>query len=113
MGGGDDPLLGRRLPDHELVGDFGDADKSTAYEQLHDARFVLFDLAGNSRVRSIAAGYPRLRVVSAEAHADPWTGLDGVGAVLVRPDGYVAWVARGDVRTAALPAVLDRWLGPA
>lgn len=40
--------------------------------------------------------------------AEPDAGLGAAAAVLVRPDGYVAWVAGG---AEDLPAALGRWFG--
>ncbi|WP_441351019.1 aromatic-ring hydroxylase C-terminal domain-containing protein, partial [Streptomyces sp. wa1071] len=38
-------------------------------------------------------------------------GLDGTSAVLLRPDGHVAWIAPGSHHD--LPMALERWFGPA
>ena len=103
------PLLGRRMPDLDLVTAGGQV---RVFELLHDARPLLIDLgrAGfdiarwADRVRLIDASYegkwelPVLGEVSAPA------------AVLVRPDGHVAWV--GDGTGAGLPDALATWFGP-
>ncbi|MBD8869905.1 FAD-dependent monooxygenase [Nocardioides sp. MJB4] len=102
------PLLGRRVPDLDL--DTADGPRR-AYDLLHEARPVLLDLGPGGldlggwadRVRHVAAGCP-----------GPWE-LPGVGAVvaphavLVRPDGHVAWV--GDGSPTGLPEALTRWFG--
>ncbi|WP_433339036.1 FAD-dependent monooxygenase [Spirillospora sp. CA-294931] len=128
-GPGDHPLTGRRLPDQELVGDFPDSGKTSVYERLHTARGVLFDLAGAPEVRAAAEPWGDLvDVVTAAPHdAGAGTPLDGTGAVLVRPDGYVAWAGpipadqaaggRGgasphtDTGTEGLTDALARWFG--
>jgi len=104
------PLLGRRMPDLDLVTEGGSL---RVFTLLHDARPVLIDLGAPAaldvgpwadRVRRVAARYegawelPVLGAVSAPA------------AVLVRPDGYVAWV--GDGTDRGLRDALTRWFGP-
>ncbi|MDX8150141.1 FAD-dependent monooxygenase [Patulibacter brassicae] len=104
------PLLGRRVPDLDLATDDGPRRTS---ELLHDARPLLLDLGRGAPLD--AADVPeRVRVVRARA-AGPWE-LPVLGAVaaptglLVRPDGYVAWVG-GDGRATGLPDALARWCG--
>jgi bifunctional hydroxylase/dehydrase len=113
VGPGDHPLLGRRLPDHELVGDFGESGKASAFESLHAARGVVLDLADAPGTRAAAAPWnDRVDVVTATLHAvGAGTPLEGVDAVLVRPDGYVAWVGSGRSGAEGLPDALTRWFG--
>jgi bifunctional hydroxylase/dehydrase len=105
VGPGDHPLLGRRLPNQELaVG----GEKTTTYELLHRGRGVLLDLAGDPEARKAAAGWAdRVDTVTAARH-DCRTPLDGL---LVRPDGYVAWVSPGGAGAEDLTAALTRWFG--
>ncbi|SHH51054.1 FAD-dependent monooxygenase [Streptomyces sp. 3214.6] len=106
VGEGDHPLLGRRLPHVELVG--GDTKTSTT-RLLHAARGVLLDLADDAPLRETAEPWAdRVDVVTATPHE---TGpLADTTAVLVRPDGHVAWTAS---RPQDLRAALERWFGPA
>ena len=92
------PLSGRLMP--ELVLDDG----RRVAELLHDARPVLLDLTGGCSVT-----HDRVDVVVG-AMADP-----PAAALLIRPDGYVAWAADTIDATAKrnLVAALDRWFGPA
>jgi len=105
------PLLGRRMPDLDLI---TDQRPLRVFKLLHDGRPVLlnFGEAGGidvaqwgSRVKLIDAKYegiwelPALGAVSAPT------------AVLIRPDGYVAWV--GDLTQQGLAAALTTWFGPA
>ena len=104
------PLLGRRMPDLDITTQNG---PTRVFALLHDARPVLLDFAEpggtdiapwSDRVQSIAARYdgawelPAIGTVAAPA------------AVLVRPDGYVAWV--GDGTPAGLVEALTTWFGP-
>jgi 2-polyprenyl-6-methoxyphenol hydroxylase-like FAD-dependent oxidoreductase len=105
------PLLGRRMPDLDVVTDDGPV---RVYTLLHDARPLLLDL-GEPGGLDIAPWADRVRSVDAE-YAGPWE-LPAIGtvaaptAVLIRPDGYVAWVGDGTER--GLSDALTIWFGPA
>ncbi|ARQ72309.1 FAD-dependent monooxygenase [Streptomyces marincola] len=102
------PLLGRRVPPVELVTG-GRATDPVAL--LRDAKGVLLDLSGDDKLARLAAGWSdRVAFVPvAPARAGDGAGaLAGADAVLVRPDGYVAWVAPGTVDAAA---ALEQWFG--
>jgi bifunctional hydroxylase/dehydrase len=109
VGDGDHPLLGRRLPDTELTGGFGPSGSTTAVELLHAGRGVVLDLADDEEVRAAASPWSdRIDVVTATV---PRHGqLDGARGVLVRPDGYVAWVGTSD-SGPGLTDALARWFG--
>lgn len=105
------PLLGRRMPDLDLQ----TADGPTrVFAQLHDARPVLLNL-GELGAVDIAPWADRVRLVEASYAGDcmlPVIGSVTVPpAVLVRPDGHVAWT--GGLSDAALPRALDSWFGAA
>lgn len=108
VGSGDHPLLGRRMPQVELA--VGQR-RRTSRELLHSARGVLLDFEDNARLRARAAGWAdRVDIVTAgPAEPTPASGLRGTSAVLVRPDGYVAWAAPGSHHD--LPMALERWFG--
>jgi len=80
---------------------------------LHDARPVLLTL-GEPRSLDIAPWADRVRVVDA-AYLGPWV-LPVLGvvpaptAVLIRPDGHVAWVA--EAAGVGLVDALTTWFGP-
>jgi 3-(3-hydroxy-phenyl)propionate hydroxylase len=105
------PLLGRRMPDLDLH----TADGPTrVFTLLHDARPVLLNL-GEPGGFDITPWTDRVRLVDAD-YAGAWE-LPVLGeiaappAVLIRPDGHVAWV--GDHLTrAGLPDSLTTWFGP-
>ena len=104
------PLLGRRMPDLDLVTSGGPLGVFTL---LHDARPVLLNL-GEPGGFDITAWADRVRLIDAE-YVGEWE-LPALGAVtaptavLIRPDGYVAWV--GDGTDLGLPDALTTWFGP-
>jgi 2-polyprenyl-6-methoxyphenol hydroxylase-like FAD-dependent oxidoreductase len=104
------PLLGRRMPDLELVTANGPLQVFTL---LHNARPVLLDL-GEPGGLDITPWADRVQLVDA-SYDGPWE-LPALGvvaapsAVLIRPDGYVAWV--GDKTQLGLADALTRWFGP-
>ncbi|MEU6121155.1 FAD-dependent monooxygenase [Streptomyces sp. NPDC047123] len=104
------PLLGRRLAKRPLSGADGESDTARL---LHPARGVLLDLADDARVRTAGARWAG-RVDTVTAAAKPVEGatdvLAGLDAVLVRPDGHVAWTGTGSAH--GLAAALERWFGP-
>lgn len=108
VGPGEHPLLGRRLPATTLTQPDGRTVSSA--ELLHEARGVLLDFAADPKTAAIAGEWTgRVRVLSG---LRPAAGigpeeLADVDGVLIRPDGYVAWIAGdGDLGTA-----LRRWFG--
>ncbi|WP_086840980.1 FAD-dependent monooxygenase [Amycolatopsis kentuckyensis] len=109
VGGGTHPLLGLRLPRVRL----GRGLRETASaELLRPGRGVLLDFDGNPRLRARADGWTdRVDVVTAAPLAPVPGPLRDTAAVLVRPDGHVAWAAPGSHHD--LPMALDRWFGPA
>ena len=105
------PLLGRRMPDLDLH----TADGPTrVFSLLHDARPVLLDL-GEPGDFDISPWADRVRLVDAR-HDGVWElpllgEIAAPPAVLIRPDGYVAWA--GDLTDPELPGVLSAWFGAA
>jgi hypothetical protein len=102
-------LLGRRMPDLDLH----TADGPTrVYTLLHDARPVLLNLGEPARFDTSPWG-DRVRSIDA-THEGVWE-LPVIGqvpvpsAVLIRPDGYVAWV--GEMTHATLSEALSIWFG--
>jgi hypothetical protein len=97
-----DLLVGQRAPDLDLRG----APASTVYGLLHPARFVLLGLGSAPVAPPGFAG--RLDTVTAQPVTAP-PDWDGLRAVLIRPDGYIAWASR--TTTAATTPPLATWLG--
>ncbi|MGH9081791.1 MAG: FAD-dependent monooxygenase [Acidimicrobiales bacterium] len=104
------PLLGRRMPDLDLV---VSGRPVRVFELLHEARGVLLTL-GQPGAFDATGWADRVDVV--DAHYDgiwelPLLGkIAGPGAVLVRPDGHVAWV--GNQGDEGLADALATWFGP-
>ncbi|MCO5971428.1 FAD-dependent monooxygenase [Actinoallomurus soli] len=110
VGAGDHPLLGRRLPDAELTGDFGPSGTARAFRLLNAGRGVVLDLAGDGKVRAAAAPWAdRIDVVTTTSR--PHGALADIEAALVRPDGYIAWIGSGGAGATGLPEALTRWFG--
>lgn len=103
------PLLGRRMPDLDLVTVNGPL---RLFSLLHDGRPVLLNF-GEPGGFDITPWGDRVKSIDA-AYAGTWE-LPALGpvtaptAVLVRPDGYVAWV--GDFAEPGLADVLTIWFG--
>jgi bifunctional hydroxylase/dehydrase len=108
-GPGGHPLLGRRMARQELVTETG---KTSTTELLHPARGVLLDFADDAGVRAAAARWAgRVDVVTATPHALAVDSpLAGTRALLLRPDGHVAWAA-AEADAEPLPEALHRWFG--
>jgi 2-polyprenyl-6-methoxyphenol hydroxylase-like FAD-dependent oxidoreductase len=103
------PLLGRRMPDLDLVTANGPL---RVFTLLHDARPVLLNLGDPSGL-DIAPWADRVQLIDA-TYDGTWE-LPALGAVtaptavLIRPDGHVAWV--GDGTDTGLRAALTTWFG--
>jgi 3-(3-hydroxy-phenyl)propionate hydroxylase len=103
------PLLGRRMPDLDLVTADGPL---RVFTLLHDAKPVLLNL-GEPGGFDIAPWADRVKLIEAE-YVGPWElpvlgAVTAPTAVLIRPDGYVAWV--GDGTDTGLRDALTTWFG--
>jgi 3-(3-hydroxy-phenyl)propionate hydroxylase len=103
------PLLGRRMPDLGVLTGNGPL---RVFTLLHDARPVLLNL-GEPGGFDISPWADRVQLIDAE-YGGAWE-LPALGevtapsAVLIRPDGHVAWV--GDGTEAGLADALSTWFG--
>ena len=93
------PLLGRSVPD------FAFEDATRIGERLRDGCAVLFDFTANAALAAaVREAGGRIRYVTGRV-AD----RAGLGAVLVRPDGIVAWAADGEPDGDSLRRAAARW----
>jgi 3-(3-hydroxy-phenyl)propionate hydroxylase len=104
------PLLGRRVPDLDLDTAGGPL---RVFTLLHAARPVLLDL-GEPGGFDIAPWADRVELIDAR-YVGTWElpvlgEVPAPAAVLIRPDGYVAWV--GGPADPGLPDALATWFGP-
>jgi hypothetical protein len=103
------PLLGRRMPDLDLLIDSG---PRRVFSLLHAARPVLLNL-GEPDALDVAHWADRVRWVNAR-YAGVWElpvlgAVPAPAAVLIRPDGHVAWVGHGT--DEGLREALTTWFG--
>lgn len=97
------PWVGRRMPDVALD------DGTRLSGRCLDGCPVLLDTRDDPAPRDVASGWAdRLHVITSPAVDHP-----DLSALLVRPDGYVAWAAHGPAELDALRAALGRWFGAA
>ncbi|MFF1812582.1 FAD-dependent monooxygenase [Streptomyces sp. NPDC058251] len=116
LGKGDHPLLGRRMPpDRELT--LHDGTRTRVADLLHTAHGLLIT-TDHTLTRPAEGLTDRIDIVTATwtTHPDPTPHADTTpdtaptpDAVLIRPDGYVAWTSPGT--TDDLTQALDRWFG--
>jgi 3-(3-hydroxy-phenyl)propionate hydroxylase len=104
------PLLGRRMPDLDLRTATGPL---RVFSLLHGARPALLNLAEPGGI-DITGWADRVQLIDAE-HLGIWElpvlgEVPAPAAMLIRPDGYVAWV--GDDSRAGLRDALRSWFGP-
>ncbi len=104
------PLLGRRMPDLDLVTANG---PTRLFTLLHKARPVLLNL-GKPGSFDITPWADRVQLIDA-AYSGTWEApvigaVPAAIAILIRPDGYLAWV--GEQADPRLPDALTTWFGP-
>ncbi len=108
------PLLGRRMPDLDVVTTDGPL---RVFTLLHDARPVLLNFSDPGGFDTVSAPWAdRVRLVDAQ-YDGTWElpvlgGVTAPAAVLVRPDGCVAWVGDQTETHPGLTDALTTWFGP-
>jgi hypothetical protein len=104
------PLVGRRMPDLEVIAAGG---PRRVFTLMHKARPVLLNF-GEPGELDIAPWSDRVERIDAQ-YAGAWElpvvgSIAAPAAVLIRPDGYVAWA--GDANGLGLADALTAWFGP-
>ena len=98
---GEHPLIGRSAPDFEFE------DGTRLAELLRTGKGLLLDFAG-SRELQVLCQTRRERLTYASVRA---TDNKGLTALLVRPDGFVAWATDSTPDKLAAEETVDRWFG--
>ncbi|MFF2554011.1 FAD-dependent monooxygenase [Nocardia sp. NPDC058058] len=99
--GGAHPLIGRNAPDFRLD------DGSRLADLMYDGLGVALDFSDDHRLRGSAAHWHnRIRYTAGPVHDDL-----GLAAVLIRPDGIVAWACDDDIDPTAFEHAATRWFG--
>ena len=99
--GGGHPLVGRSCPDFEME------DGARLGVALREGKWILLDFLPDMPLRPLAAGLGgRLTYIASRAKDQL-----GLGAVLVRPDGFVAWACDGAPVPAEAALAASRWFG--
>jgi 3-(3-hydroxy-phenyl)propionate hydroxylase len=103
------PLLGRRMPDLDIATADG---PRRVYDLLHDAKPVLLNL-DQPGILDITPWTDRVQLINAD-YGGPWElpvlgSVSAPAAVMIRPDGHVAWA--GDGTGAGLRDALTTWFG--
>ncbi|WP_293304686.1 FAD-dependent monooxygenase [Pedobacter sp. UBA5917] len=96
--GNQHPLVGYSVPNFE----FGNG--STIGEMMHDGRGILLDFENDVKLQTLAEKYEQLKYI-----ADSAKNQLGLSALLIRPDGIVAWVAEDEVDYNELRGAVDKW----
>jgi 2-polyprenyl-6-methoxyphenol hydroxylase-like FAD-dependent oxidoreductase len=97
--GGEHPLVGYSVPNFEFE------DGTRIGEFMQDGQGMLLDFEGNASLKKLASEYgDQLKYVSGRAK----DGL-GLSAVLIRPDGFVAWASDNESREQAIRQAAALW----
>jgi 2-polyprenyl-6-methoxyphenol hydroxylase-like FAD-dependent oxidoreductase len=98
---GDHPLIGRSAPDLEFE------DGSRLGQLLRNGTGLLLDLSAREELNRLGKKWNgRLKYVAAQAKDNK-----GLAALLLRPDGFVAWATDADPNLTALEETIHRWFG--
>jgi hypothetical protein len=93
------PLVGRSVPNFELE------DGPRIGERMHDGHGILLDFEANTSLESLASEYgDRVRYISGTA-----SNRFALSAVLIRPDGIIAWASDQPPDGGELRRAVERW----
>lgn len=96
---GNHPLTGYSVPNFEFE------DGTTIGDFMHDGQGILLDFADNTSLKALALPYSKqLKYISHQAK-----NRLGLNAVLVRPDGFIAWACEGEPDGNELKKAIAKW----
>jgi 2-polyprenyl-6-methoxyphenol hydroxylase-like FAD-dependent oxidoreductase len=99
--GGGHPLEGQGVPNFELEGG------TRIGELMHDGQGILLDFDGNAALRTLVGEYgDRMKYVTGRAKEQL-----GLSAVLIRPDGFIAWACEGKPDIDSAERSATHWFG--
>ena len=99
--GDDHPLVGHSVPNFEME------DGTTTGELMHDGQGILLDFDINASLKTLASEYcDRIKYVSGRAKEQL-----GMSAILIRPDGFIAWACEGKPNLDSAAQAASRWFG--
>ena len=97
--GGDHPLIGHSVPNFEFE------DGARIGELMHDGRGILLDFDTNASLKTLASEYSkRMKYVSGRAKEQ-----FGLSAVLIRPDGIIAWASDSEPDVESIRQAVALW----
>ena len=97
--GGDHPLVGHSVPNFEfeegaMIGEF-----------MHDGQGILLDFDRNASLKTLASDYgDQIKYISGSAK-----DRLALSAVLIRPDGIIAWASDNEPDCSELQKAAARW----
>lgn len=95
------PLAGHSVPNFEFE------DGTGIGELMRDGQGILLDFNGNASLKTLAAEYEgQVKYVSGRAKE-----ALGLTAVLIRPDGFVAWAAEAEQNVTSIREATSIWFG--
>ncbi|MDB5136327.1 MAG: 2-polyprenyl-6-methoxyphenol hydroxylase, partial [Mucilaginibacter sp.] len=99
--GGDHPLAGHSVPNFEWE------DGVRIGEFMYDGQGILLDFDMNASLKTLASEYgDQMKYVSGRAKEQL-----GLSAVLIRPDGFIAWACEGKPNIDSATRAASRWFG--
>jgi 2-polyprenyl-6-methoxyphenol hydroxylase-like FAD-dependent oxidoreductase len=97
--GGDQPLVGHSVPNFELE------DGAKINELMHDGQGILLDFDRNTPLKTLTGKYgDQMKYVSGPAKEQL-----GLSAILIRPDGIIAWASDNNPDCSELQKAAARW----
>jgi 2-polyprenyl-6-methoxyphenol hydroxylase-like FAD-dependent oxidoreductase len=100
--GGDHPLIGHSVPNFEFE------DGTTIGDLMHDGKGILLDFERNASLKTLAGEYDdRIKYVSGPAKEQL-----GLSAVLIRPDGFIAWASDSKPDEQSIRQAVALWFTP-